>query len=154
MKNKFKLLITIFILLNFKILSSDVILVEVEEKLVGEKVVRNNELWSFHFSETNCTLSAIYSDKSGFTQNLFSGLFYFDYSFDVKKSLVRLKNEKYSIDIVTEPIIISSSRTVAHSLNLATIKELVGVFSNESIISGKQITRTYRLKSPEFKLKL
>ena len=82
--------------------------------MVGEKVHLNNELWSFHFSETNRTLSAIYSDKSGLTQNLFSGLFYFDYSFDVKKSLVRLKNEKYSIDLVTEPIIISSSRTVDH----------------------------------------
>jgi hypothetical protein len=154
MKNKFILFLTILILVNLNLLSSDVILVEVDEKMVGEKVHQNNELWSFHFSETNCTLSAIYSDKSGLTQNLFSGLFYFDYSFDFKKSLVRLKNEKYSIDIVTEPIIISPSRSVAHSLNLATIKELNGIFSNESIISGKLITRTYRLKSPEFKLKL
>lgn len=154
MKNKFKLFLIVLVITNLRLLSSDVILVEVEEKMVGEKVHLNNELWSFHFSETNCTLSAIYSDKSGLTQNLFSGLFYFDYSFDVKKSLVRLKNEKYSIDLITEPIIMSPSRTVAHGLNLATIKELVGVFSNESIISGKLIARTYRLKSPEFKLKL
>jgi hypothetical protein len=154
MKTKLKFLLIILIFTNLRLLSSDVILVEVEEKMVGEKVHQNNELWSFHFSETNCTLSAIYSDKSGLTQNLFSGLFYFDYTFDVKKSLVRLKNEKYSIDIVTEPIIISPSRSVARSLNLATIKELNGIFSNESIISGKLITRTYRLKSPEFKLKL
>ena len=154
MRNKLKSLLIILFFTNLRLFSSDVILVEVEEKMVGEKVHQNNELWSFHFSETNCTLSAVYSDKSGLTQNLFSGLFHFNYSFDVKKSLVRLKNEKYSIDIVTEPIIISPSRSVAHSLNLATINKLNGIFSNESIISGKLITRTYRLKSPEFKLKL
>jgi len=149
--------VLLFLLLAFRAFSNDVILVEVEEKMIGEPVSKHNELWSLHFTESTCHLHCLYTDLSGVTKDVYSALYSFDYTFNPKSPLVRLHNSNYDIEFRLDKLsfdTLSKSKHTVFSLNTASFTELVGTFKNESALSGKLITRTYKMKSPTFRLKI